>query len=355
MTARAAAQAGRLQMVLPYGSSGSSARVRGLDWLDHLGLSAEVHTYLGLPVNSPRLVLSKPVRATRAELGLRRLARQVGDETVFLVREASPFSRGAVESELLARAGRGVYDFDDALQVQAPGVVEHLFSKAVKWRRSVQAADVVVAGNDLLAEAATAAGAADVRLIPSCVAPDQYRSRSEFNRDAGPRAIWLGSPATEEYLAQIADPLLAVHRSHGLRLSVISAGDRTLGALDQMVDRIAWTPKANDLIADHDFGLMPLPDDPWTRGKCAYKLLQYGAAGIAMIGSPVGANRAALAAMGGLAASTADQWRAALIELCTADAAELARLGRAGRSGVEQKYSFTSWAPAWRAAVGLGV
>lgn len=341
-----------LQVVVPYGPAGSSARVRGFDWLNATGLKAVVHDYLGLPVNAPGLVLGRPVDAARAEAGLRALARHVSHDTVYLVREASPFSRGRIEAALLSRAHRGVYDFDDALHVPADGLVERIFSKAAKWRRAVAAADVVIAGNQILAEAADSAGHPDVRLIPSCVDPGQYRLKQDFARGAVPRALWLGSPATEGYLAAVASPLLAAHRSHGLRLTVISAGERSLGALDSMVDRIAWTPQAGEQLADADFGIMPLPDDPWTRGKCAYKLLQYGAAGLPMIGSPVGANQGALRSMGGLSAATDAEWEAALESLMTASEADLAAAGRTARAGVEADFSFAAWAPEWLEAVG---
>ena len=342
----------RLQVVVPYGRAGSSARVRAFDWLEATGLDAQVHDYLGLSVNKPELVLRRPVDAARAEGHLRSLSRQVADRTVYLVREASPFSRGRVEAALLRRAGRGVYDFDDALHIQAPGVVERVFSKAAKWRRAVAAADVVIAGNQLLAEAAISAGHPDVRLIPSCVNPEDYRTKTSHGRVGAPRAVWLGSPPTEPYLESIAAPLLAVHRSHGLRLTVISAGDRPLGDLGEMVDRVAWTPDAGESLADADFGIMPLPDDPWTRGKCAYKLLQYGAAGLPMIGSPVGANAGALDVMGGLAADTDAEWREALVALVQASNADLEALGRTALAGVETHFSFAAWAPAWLEAVG---
>lgn len=341
----------RLQVVVPYGPEGSSARVRAFDWLDHTGLAAQVHDYLGLPVNSPALVLRDPRAAARAEAHLWRLSRRVGRDNVLLVREASPFSRGHVEAAILRGAARAVYDFDDALMVQAPGLVERVFSKTAKWRRCIDRADVVIAGNDLLAEAASGAGARDVRLIPSCVEPDTYRRKTDYAPGDAPRAVWLGSPSTEPYLATVAEPLLAVHRATGLRLTVISAGTRPLGALDAMVDRAAWTPNSTDLLADHDLGIMPLTDDLWSRGKCAYKLLQYGAAGLPMVGSPVGANRPALAAMGGLAPATADEWGDALTTLVTMPAERLADLGRRARAGVEEHYSFSAWKDAWLDAV----
>ena len=35
-----------------------------------------------------------------------------------------------------------------------------------------------------------------------------------------------------------------------------------------------------------DIGIMPLPDDDWSRGKCGLKLLQCMALGIPVVGSP---------------------------------------------------------------------
>ncbi len=42
---------------------------------------------------------------------------------------------------------------------------------------------------------------------------------------------------------------------------------------------------------DIGIGLMPLDDTPWTRAKCAFKLLQYMALGVPAVVSPVGMNR----------------------------------------------------------------
>ena len=97
-------------------------------------------------------------------------------------------------------------------------------------------------------------------------------------------------------------------------------------------------------LARFDVGVMPLPDDPWTRGKCGYKLLQYFAAGVPAVASPVGVNATLLASGGGLAATGARAWRAALEEFA-GDAAARGEAGLAGRRLAESQYSYQRWAP----------
>ena len=101
------------------------------------------------------------------------------------------------------------------------------------------AADIVIAGNEVLAERAALDGA-EVVMIPSCVEPEAYRQKTDFQGGDSPRAVWIGSPSTEHHLSLVSDALMTVHRTHGLRLTVMSAGSASLGPLDAMADRVAW-------------------------------------------------------------------------------------------------------------------
>lgn len=207
-----------LTVVASYGRTAGSARVRMYDWLDHLGLVAREYKYLDTSRLGMGTLARRPLDATRAELGLARLASRPGQGPVLLSRRASPISTGRLEASLLRRAGRGIYDFDDALSVATDGP----FPLAKIWRRSVEAVDVVIAGNDLLAAEARQY-ADNVIVIPSCVEPDIYLAKHDYEFDR-PTAVWIGSPSTESYLATIAQPLLEAHRRTGLRLRLVSAG-----------------------------------------------------------------------------------------------------------------------------------
>ena len=77
---------------------------------------------------------------------------------------------------------------------------------------------------------------------------------------------------------------------------------------------LSWSPELEaDAVRQMHVGLMPLPDDIWTRGKCSFKMLQYMATGIPVVVSPVGMNADLLAAASpGLAARKDDDWYEAL-------------------------------------------
>jgi glycosyltransferase involved in cell wall biosynthesis len=94
-----------------------------------------------------------------------------------------------------------------------------------------------------------------------------------------------------------------------------------------------------------DVGIMPLPDDPWTRGKCGLKALQYMALGIPAVVSPVGVNTDIVRhGMNGYLATSPDEWIEGMRRLL-ADGALRERLGREARRTVEDRYSARGHAP----------
>ncbi|MFN2540325.1 MAG: glycosyltransferase [Mycobacteriales bacterium] len=338
----------------PYGRAGASARVRVLAWVERLGLEVVSHDYLGLPHSRPTALLHDLPGLLAAERRIRDVASR-SHATLLLHREASPLSRGAIEARLLGNAEHGVYDFDDALQWDhGRGMALRRWApKSSKCLAAVRAADRVIAGNVVLAEWASE-WARDVVVVPSCVDPASYPVKTEYGVHDPPRLGWIGSPTTERYLLAIAPSLLEVHRRTGARLTVISSGTASLGALTDMVDRVTWTEsQVGTAMTQWDVALAPLADDLMARGKCAYKLLQYGAVGLPVVGSPVGVNRQVLDAFGGLAVDGVRPWTDALLSLLAASASELRHRGRTARDAVTKDYSYDAWASAWLAALEL--
>ena len=343
----------QLVAVTPYGREGASARVRVLEWLDRLVPDAVIYTYAGTRSNSPRTLATHGPSAIRAELGLRSLARR-RHERVLIHRGASPFGWGGLERAIVDSADFCAYDFDDALQWEgAHRRFTHLLgSNSAKCVQCLRAVDRVVAGNDVLADWA-GQFAREVVVIPSCVDSRQYQVKSAFELSDPPRFVWIGSPSTEKYLMTIQDALLTLHERTAACLVVIGAPRGDLHVLAPMTDRIPWEAGiAERRLHEFDIGLGPLSDDIYSRGKCAYKVLQYGAAGLPVVATPVGANTVA-SVFGGRLAQSPDDWVDQLGSLLNASAQVRREMGATARREVDRSYSFQAWSDRWARAVGL--
>lgn len=343
----------QLTTVSAYGPNGASSRVRIFDWLSHFHISSETLSYIGTSELSFQTLVRNLRRIPAAEVNLRAVSHLGSIQRLLVSRYASPFSAGGVEARLLRRASWGIYDFDDALWADRREGVHQLFAKPKIWERSLLAADIVIAGNDLLAERALN-HSKNVVMIPSCIEPIHYETKSTYEMPEVPTLVWLGSPTTETYLQDISEALITLHRTRGVRLRLISSGDLPLGRLSAMTDRVEWTRESYaGALASGDIGIAPLRETTLAAGKCAYKLLQYGASSMPVVGSPVGANSAVITQLDGLAPSTSGEWVDAIEELLDEPMKRRQLRGCRAQMAVEQNYSYRAWADVWLRAVGL--
>ena len=132
------------------------------------------------------------------------------------------------------------------------------------------------------------------------------------------------------------------HMAHGSARLGLELEARRVGNLEV----IAWSEDTEvDAIQSMDIGVMPLPDTPWARGKCGYKLIQYMACGLPVVASPVGVNKEILEhGVNGFLAESDAEWRTA-IEALISDPDLRRRMGAAGRKKVENEYSLQVWGP----------
>jgi glycosyltransferase involved in cell wall biosynthesis len=238
-----------------------------------------------------------------------------------------------------------VYDIDDALFVGSPAEANKRFQWVKQERRraisTMRRARLVIAANAFLADHTRALNRR-VEVIPSCVDPEAQPLREHTDSDLL-RIGWIGSHTTVEYLKPVL-PVLA--RIGGLaqpvKLVVIGADT---GVRADWIEHRPWSlaTQSSDL-ADLDIGIMPLPDSPWARGKSGYKLLQYFAAGVPAVASPVGINAELVADGRGFTATSDAEWTESLLALAQSSAERRERGARA-RSYVEANYSYQRWAP----------
>ncbi len=228
-------------------------------------------------------------------------------------------------ARLRRAARRLVYDFDDALCYR-PAPPHRSLLRERRFFRTVARADLVLAGNRNLAGLARLR-ARRVLVVPSTA---EIPSAPAAPSLPAPTAVWIGQRATLPYLETIVPAV----RDAGYRLRVI-ADKAPAGA-----ELVPWSLESEAArLAECHVGLAPLPSDPFARGKCGYKLLQYYAAGLPAVASPVGVHRT-LAEGGALLARTPAEWTAALRRLLEEGGAR----GPLGRAFVERRYAAASLA-----------
>lgn len=254
---------------------------------------------------------------------------------------------------LRRRVPRLVFDFDDAVWLRDSYSPQGFADpkRLRRFRATVAACDLVVAGNEYLAAAAREFAAPErVVVIPTCVEPQQYPVATHA-RTGRPTLVWVGSRSTLRGLQQFAPTLSAIGRAvPGVRLKVVCDAFPTIP--DLPVDAVEWTQETEAAeIAAADVGIGWVPDDPWSAGKCGLKLLQYQAAGLPVVANPVGVQADMVRDHEtGFLASTTEEWVAAVSRLA-ADAGLRHRLGAAGRRQVTDRYSVAAGGRGWFAAL----
>jgi glycosyltransferase involved in cell wall biosynthesis len=267
-------------------------------------------------------------------------------DLVYVFREAAVLGPAWFERKIARSGVPMVFDFDDAVFVpyRSPsnGYLSYL-KFPQKTGEICRLSAHVMAGNQYLADYASQFNR-NVTIIPTTIDTEKYREVTRSNEPDVLTIGWSGSFSTVQHLDTIREVLQELARTERFRLRVIGTPEYELDGVD--VEAIPW--KSETELADLgriDIGLMPLPDDKWSKGKCGLKALQYMALGIPTMCSPVGVNSTIIQdGQNGFIADTKEEWIAKLKSLL--HSAELRRrIGSAGRKTVEGEYSAIAQAP----------
>jgi glycosyltransferase involved in cell wall biosynthesis len=284
---------------------------------------------------------------SKSLLGRSSLLSKVKDyDVVYIFREAALLGPAVFERLIHQRGVPIVFDFDDAIFVSykspSNGYLSYL-KFAGKTRTICRLSSHVMVGNPYLAEYASQVND-KVTIIPTTIDTTKYQPLSRRD-DSGPIVIgWTGSHSTVQHLETLQSALQKLATRETFRLRVIGTPTFELKGVE--VEAMKWHSETEleDLSAV-DIGVMPLPDDNWSKGKCGLKALQFMALGIPTVCSPVGVNTDIIQDNeNGFIAGSEDEWVEKLSQLV--QSRELRkRLGDAGRRTVEEKYSAASQAP----------
>jgi glycosyltransferase involved in cell wall biosynthesis len=257
-------------------------------------------------------------------------------DVVFFQRPLIEYPTTIVE-RLAARGRASLFDFDDAFFVD--------FGGRRKLRQIVSLVDQVIAGNRYLAEEAGVPEKTTV--IPTIVDTDRFRAQPP--RDARGREVvvgWTGLHRNYPQLLSAAPGIGRALRRTGARLLIISNAPPPRALKEMGAEYLPWRADSElEDLARIDIGLMPLPDTIFTRGKCAFKLIQYMALARPGVASPVGANREVVTdGVDGFLPANDAQWEEGLTRLIE-DPDLRARIGGAARARIEAAYSLAAVLP----------
>lgn len=288
-------------------------------------------------------------RATKAALMLQdafrrreALATAAGYDAVVIYREVSLLGP-AVYERLLAR-GRIpiIFDFDDAIWIAGAGTVNGAFSRLRfpgKTATICRLASAVVVGNQYLAEYARR-HSQHVHVVPTTVDLNLFPLQPHLPYEDPFTIVWSGSLSTLPQLETARSALERLGRRRRTVLRVICSRPPPWEIDGVTTEFVPWSAEGEAAtLGRAHAGIMPLPDNQFTRGKCGAKALLCMAVGVPVVISPVGVNAEIIeSGRNGLLARTADEWVAALDSLASSPALR-ERLGLAGRITVQERYS----------------
>lgn len=264
-------------------------------------------------------------------------------DLLWVEKESLPWLPAWTE-RLLARRPY-VVDYDDAAfhryDLHRNGLVRGLLGRKID--RVMRNAALVVVGNEYLRERALAAGAKRVEILPSVVDADLYAPAPA--RASGFTVGWVGAPVTASYLETVRPALEKLTNGGQAQVCLVGAG-KAIEWQNPSVRILPWDEQTEvQNIQKFDVGIMPLLDEPFERGKCGYKLVQYMACGLPVVASPVGVNRQIVEhGVNGFLASSLEEWQAALSYL--RDNPDVRRkMGQAGQEKFEAQFSLQVTAP----------
>jgi glycosyltransferase involved in cell wall biosynthesis len=289
---------------------------------------------------------------------LRRLAdvwRARSHDLVVVYRESAPIGPPLFERMLGIWGVPFVFDFDDAIFL---GPI-HPVNRRWSWLRhpsrvaeTTRRARSVIVSNEYLASWARKYNR-DVTIIPTAVDPDRHRP---LERPAHDRIVlvWTGSGTTSPYLHLLDGPLTTLARKRDDLVLRVIGGEYEHPEVPVWQLRYDLEGEPAD-VAMADIGVLPQPDDEWTRAKGAFKALVYMAAGLPVVASDVGINKEVIVdGETGYCVSDDAGWVRA-IERLAGDRTLRARLGAAGRRRVEERYSIRVHGPRLAAALRAAV
>jgi glycosyltransferase involved in cell wall biosynthesis len=268
---------------------------------------------------------------------------------IFIHREVAPIGPPFFEW-ILAKVlqKKIIYDFDDAIWL-TDRVQESLFRRALKSRGKVKFickwSYKVSCGNEYLCSYARMY---TKRVVYNPTTVDtEHRHNPAIYKTPFPDTKeivigWTGSHSTLKYLSGIERVLQKIETKFP-SVKVLVIADQKPDLKLNSLRYLQWTEKTEieDLLRI-TIGIMPLPDDEWSKGKCGFKAIQYMSLKIPSIASAVGVNSKIIDhGATGFLCITWEEWEDAITRLVQ-DPILGKQMGERGRKKIVDYYSVSS-------------
>ncbi len=262
-------------------------------------------------------------------------------DKIFIQREAYYMGTTFFEN-LLSKKAPIIFDFDDSIWLTNISENNKRFAflkNPNKTKDLIKLANSVIAGNQYLANYAAQFNN-NVTIIPTCVDTNKFKPIAKsFNKEHLVIG-WSGSHTTIPHFELLLPVLEKIKQKFGEKIDFLVMGDPDFQCLPLNIKGIAWSESTEvECLSKIDIGIMPLPNDEWSKGKCGFKGIQYMAMGIPTIMSPVGVNTEIIQDNeNGFLADTEEEWLEKLIVLIENPKLR-EEIGKSGRKTIEDKYS----------------
>lgn len=320
---------------------------KGIEW-EHSNLLNENddhHFYQPGNYLKKLQILIKSIRKRLADID-----KAQGDvDVVYIQREAFLLGSTYFERQFANSKAKVIFDFDDSIwlnQVSKSSAPNKNFSwlkNPSKTATIIKLANHVIAGNQYLADYALQYNNR-VSIIPTTIDTELYLEKSEKEYKKDRICIgWSGSKTTLDHFEEALPVLKELKKHFGDKISfkVIGSGNYVQRELGIQGKEWNAEDEINEL-REIDIGIMPLPDDEWSKGKCGLKGLQYMALGIPTVMSPVGVNKDIIDdGVNGFSPKSQKDWVATICNLVE-DEALRQRIGKKARQTVVDYYSMES-------------
>ncbi len=339
----------RILFLTRYHADGASSRYRTLQYIPYLrnrGFQCDVSPLFPVGYVHKRFdrIASLPLPVLRGYWSrLSALWKSKKYDLLVIEKECLPFAPAGLELGLLRGDVPFIFDLDDPLYHTYDGTRGKLIQHVVgdKFPDLFSRASAVIAGSHYIADYAKRFCQA-VYLVPTAIDLSRYPAEAQARSSNSLFTIgWIGSKGQTKHLKLVEGVLAKYCVDNRAKLHIIGGSRATLRIPN--LEFRDWSSETEiDELAQIDVGIMPLFDDSMSRGKCAFKLIQYMASWKPVVASPIGENTYVVEPrQNGFLASNEQEWRDAL-DVIRENISLAHSMGASGRKKVEESYCISA-------------